>query len=120
MDFDWTEEQQAYRDAVRAFAERDLSMDVLGSDEDGEFPGEAWRRCAVFGLPGLPVPPEYGGTGADAVTIALALEALGYGCPDNGLIFSLNAQMWAFEVPLVRFGSEEQKRRYLPVSATAH
>jgi alkylation response protein AidB-like acyl-CoA dehydrogenase len=44
----------------------------------------------------------------------LALEALGFGCTDNGLIFSLNAQMWACEVPLVRFGTEEQKRRYLP------
>ncbi len=44
----------------------------------------------------------------------LALEALGYGCRDNGLIFSLNAQMWACEVPIAKFGSEEQKRRYLP------
>jgi alkylation response protein AidB-like acyl-CoA dehydrogenase len=42
------------------------------------------------------------------------MEALGYGCPDNGLLFSLNAQMWACTYPLVRFGSEEQKRRYLP------
>jgi alkylation response protein AidB-like acyl-CoA dehydrogenase len=114
MDFDWTEEQRAYHEAVVDFARRDLADGTTNREARGEFPREAWQRCAAFGLPGLPVPTEYGGAGADAVTIALALEALGYGCPDNGLIFSLNAQMWAFEVPLVRFGSEQQKRRYLP------
>jgi alkylation response protein AidB-like acyl-CoA dehydrogenase len=44
----------------------------------------------------------------------IALEALGYACTDNGLVFSLNAQMWACETPIVHFGTEEQKRRYLP------
>ena len=48
----------------------------------------------------------------------VALEALGYGCTDNGLIFSLNAQMWACETPIVRFGTEEQKRP-LPARASA-
>src|SRR5262249_20180595 len=51
---------------------------------------------------------------AGALTIVGALEVLGYGCTDNGLIFSLNAQMWACELPIVKFGTEEQKRRYLP------
>jgi alkylation response protein AidB-like acyl-CoA dehydrogenase len=60
------------------------------------------------------VPEDYGGSNAPALTILLALESLGYGCTDNGLIFALNAQMWACEIPLVRFGSESQKRRYLP------
>jgi alkylation response protein AidB-like acyl-CoA dehydrogenase len=62
----------------------------------------------------LPVPAEYGGAGQDLTTTILAMEALGYACRDDGLVFSLNAQMWAFELPLVRFGSEDQKRRYLP------
>jgi alkylation response protein AidB-like acyl-CoA dehydrogenase len=48
------------------------------------------------------------------VTTIAALEALGYACTDNGLIFSVNAQMWACETPIVRFGSEEQKQRWLP------
>jgi alkylation response protein AidB-like acyl-CoA dehydrogenase len=114
MEFEWTDEQREYRESVVQFARRELATGASDRDEQAEFPREAWQRCAAFGLPGLPVPPEYGGTGADALTIALALESLGYGCPDNGLVFSLNAQMWAFEVPLVRFGSETQKRRYLP------
>ena len=44
----------------------------------------------------------------------IGLEALGYGCKDNGLIFALNAQMWAIETPILLFGTEEQKRKYLP------
>ena len=56
----------------------------------------------------------YGGSAADALTTIVALEALGYGCNDNGLLFSLNAQMWAVQRPLDRFGTEDQKRKYLP------
>lgn len=109
----WTEEQRLFRDAVVQFAQQELAKGAAGSD-DGRFPREAWEKCADFGLQGLPVPVEYGGVGADVTTIILALEALGYGCSDNGLIFSLNAQMWSCERPIVRFGTEVQKRRYLP------
>jgi hypothetical protein len=114
VDFDLTEEQQAYRDAVLEFARNALSDDVLRRDDEHEFSREAWKKCAEFGIQGLPVPEEYGGDDADATTIIAALEAFGYGCKDNGLIFALNAQMWACEIPLVKFGSEDQKRRYLP------
>jgi alkylation response protein AidB-like acyl-CoA dehydrogenase len=48
------------------------------------------------------------------MTTLLAMVALGHGCRDNGLVFSLNAQMWAFQLPVLRFGTEEQRRRYLP------
>ncbi len=72
------------------------------------------RRCAQVGIQGLPVPIEYGGRRADPITIAGALESLGYGCLDNGLTFGINAQMWTVEVPLLAFGSDEQKARVLP------
>jgi alkylation response protein AidB-like acyl-CoA dehydrogenase len=114
VDFEWTDEQREYRDVVLHFARSRLSDGVAARDAGHEFSAEGWRACAEVGIQGLPVPEEYGGSGANATTIVLALEALGYGCEDNGLIFALNAQMWACEVPLVRFGSEEQKRRYLP------
>lgn len=114
MDFDWTAEQVAYRNSVVEFARRHLNDDVMTGDAAMTFPAEAWKRCAEFGLQGLPVPIEYGGQGADPLAIALAMEALGYGCDDNGLIFSLNAQMWSCEAPLIRFGTEEQKQKYLP------
>lgn len=114
MDFGWSEEQEAYREAVKRFAERDLNDSVVDRDAREEFPHEAWKKCAEFGIQGLPVPEAYGGSGADPVTVVLALEALGYGCRDNGLLFSLNAHMWSCEIPVLHFGTDEQKHRYLP------
>ena len=114
MEFELTEDQRAFRNSVVEFAQRELNEDMLERDRAGAFSRSAWKKCADLGLLGLPVPEEYGGVGADTTTTIAALEALGYGCVDNGLIFSLNAQMWACETPIVRFGTEEQKRRYLP------
>jgi alkylation response protein AidB-like acyl-CoA dehydrogenase len=108
------EEQRALRRSVAEFAQGALNDGLEEREREAEFPREAWLKCAQMGLQGLPVPTEYGGLGAPATTIAAALQGLGYGCADNGLIFSLNAQMWACETPIVHFGSEEQKRRYLP------
>jgi alkylation response protein AidB-like acyl-CoA dehydrogenase len=59
------------------------------------------------------MPEAYGGADADAVTVAAAFEGLGYGTRNNGVLFSLNAQMWACQMPLLRFGSDAQKDRYL-------
>jgi alkylation response protein AidB-like acyl-CoA dehydrogenase len=112
--FGLSPDQRELRDAVMDFARGQLNADVAERDRTGTFSREAWAQCAEMGLQGLPVPEEYGGAGADATTTIVALEALGYACLDNGLIFSINAQMWACETPIARFGSEAQKRRYLP------
>ena len=114
MDFAWTPEQQALRQSVIKFAKAELNQGVIENDHREEFPREAWNKCAEFGIHGLPMPREYGGRGADILTTVCALEALGYACQDNGLIFSINAHMWTAEVPFLQFGSEEQKKRYLP------
>ena len=114
MDFDLTDDQRSLRASIVEFARRELNEDVLERDKSGTFSREAWRKCADLGILGLPVPEEYGGSGADPTTTLVALEALGYACTDNGLLFSLNAQMWAIETPVLRFGSDEQKQRYLP------
>ncbi len=107
-------EQRALKRTVAEFARDVLNVELEGRDREARFAPEMWRRCAELGLQGLPVPVAYGGLGASATTIAGALQGLGYGCADNGLIFALNAQMWACETPIVCFGSEEQKQRYLP------
>lgn len=114
MDFDFTEEQEAFRATIIDFASRHLNDGIVERDAASQFSYEAWKKCAEFGIQGLPVPEEYGGQGADPLTMVIAMEALGYGCRDNGLIFSLNAQMWSCEVPIARFGNEDQKKRYLP------
>ncbi|KZM74140.1 acyl-CoA dehydrogenase family protein [Nocardia terpenica] len=108
MDFGFTDEQLEFRDSVRRFAVGELECD----GEEG-FSHDLWRRCAKFGIQGLAVPEEYGGSAADPVTVALAMEALGYGCRHGSLPFSLGAQMWACQHPLVRFGTAQQKHRYL-------
>jgi L-prolyl-PCP dehydrogenase len=113
MEFAWTEEQTAFREAVIAFARRSLHDDVMERDRDGTFARELWRRCGEFGIQGLPFPEEHGGAGRDALSAVQALEALGYACRDNGLLFALAAQMWSVQMPIHRFGTDDQKRRYL-------
>lgn len=114
MDFAWSEEQQAFRREVIRFAQEELNDNLIERDLKEEFSWDAWRKCARFGIQGLPVPEEYGGGGADILTTVCGLEALGYGCRDNGLIFSINAHMWTSEIPILHFGTEEQKKKYLP------
>jgi alkylation response protein AidB-like acyl-CoA dehydrogenase len=114
MDFALTEEQESFRQELIRFAQRELNDDLIRRDLEGDFSREAWKKCADFGIQGLPIPEEHGGQGADPLTVMLAMEALGYGCRDNGLIFSLNAHMWSCATPIARFGTEAQKRKYLP------
>ena len=114
MDFGLNAEQQELYDAVLMFAREELGGDPRVIDETDGFDRGAWRKAAAFGILGLPVPAEYGGQGRDLLATLIAMEALGRGCPDNGLVFSLNAQMWACQMPIVAYGTEQQKRRWLP------
>jgi alkylation response protein AidB-like acyl-CoA dehydrogenase len=114
MDFAWQEEQVAFKKAVTEFAQNQLNDDIIAQDAAGEFPREKWQKCAEFGIQSLPMPEEYGGSGADILTTVLVMEGLGEGCRDNGLTFALNAQIWAVQLPILTMGSDAQKQRYLP------
>jgi len=114
VDFSLSDEQRELKDAVITFARKELDQDLAKREEAGELSLQAWQACARFGIQGLPVPVELGGGGSDILTTVLAMESLGYGCHDNGLIFSLNAQMWSIELPLVKFGTPAQQQAYLP------
>jgi alkylation response protein AidB-like acyl-CoA dehydrogenase len=114
MDFSFTTDQLALKASTIEFARNELNRDLRVREQAGEFPRDAWRACARFGIQGLPIPPTFGGSGADILTTVLVMEGLGYGCQDNGLIFSLNAQLWSIELPLLTFGTPEQQQRYLP------
>ncbi len=107
-----TPEQQELYEDVRRFAAT-LPDDTLARDASETFPRELWKRCAEFGIQGLPAPQESGGGSASVVTTMLALEGLGEGCRDAGLVFSINAHMWTSVVPISEFGTDEQKRRWL-------
>lgn len=112
MDFSWTKEQEELHQAAIEFG-RSLGKNTRERDHQSVFNREDWQRCAEFGIQGLFVPQDYGGMGMDLMTSIYVLEGLGYGCPDNGLTFALNGQMWSVEEPLLNFGSEAQKQRYL-------
>jgi alkylation response protein AidB-like acyl-CoA dehydrogenase len=114
MDFSWTTDQLEWKKHVVSFAQKELNKNILSRDGRSEFSRENWTKCASFGILGLPIPESYGGIGADILTTVAAMEGLGYGCRDNGLIFAMNAQMWSVQLPILKFGSEEQKQRYLP------
>lgn len=114
MDFSFTEEQQILRDNIIRFAQQSLNEGVAERDRQQVFSRELWRKCGEMGIQGLPVPEEYGGGNLDALSCAIALEALGYGCHDGGLVFSLCAHLLSCVVPVWQYGNEEQKRRYLP------
>jgi alkylation response protein AidB-like acyl-CoA dehydrogenase len=113
MDFSLSDEQKALRDQIVRFARNELARDVIELDRRQEFPREDWLRCGEFGLQGLPVPAELGGTGLDPLSCALALEALGYGCEDSGLVFSIIAHLVSCVLPMWKHGNPEQQAKYL-------
>lgn len=114
MDFSWTEDQLARRQAAAEFAKTCLNEGLAERDRGGDFPREAWERCAEFGVLRSAVPEVYGGSELDLLTTVLVMEGLGHGCRDNGLILALNAQIWTVQHPIVLAGTEEQKQTYLP------
>jgi alkylation response protein AidB-like acyl-CoA dehydrogenase len=114
MDFSFSDEQKLLRDNIVKFAQRELNEGAAARDREQTFSRELWRKCAGVGIQGLPVPEEYGGSGFDPLSCAIALEALGYGCRDGGLLFALCAHLLACVVPVWTHGTAEQKRRYLP------
>ncbi|WP_240044975.1 L-prolyl-[peptidyl-carrier protein] dehydrogenase [Streptomyces alboflavus] len=97
---------------VEAFARRELG-DVPDPFAPAEF-RRRWLLAGGQGLVGSVVPTAYGGSGLDPVTAAAVLEALGHGSPDTGFAFSVAAHLFAAVMPIVEFGTEEQKRRWLP------
>jgi alkylation response protein AidB-like acyl-CoA dehydrogenase len=113
MDFDLSaEQQQLYADTVR-FAKDELQGDVVARDREQNFPRELWKKCGARRLQGLPVPEALGGGGRDPLTATVALEALGYGCSDAGLGFSIGAQLATASIPMWKFGTPPQQQRYL-------
>jgi len=115
MDFSWPAEYLAFKDKMIQFAQSELNQGIAERDETQSFPQDNWLKCASFGIQGLALPKAYGGEleEVDFLRALLAMEGLGYGCEDNGLPFGLNAQMWTVQTPILHFGNEQQKKKYL-------
>jgi alkylation response protein AidB-like acyl-CoA dehydrogenase len=114
MNFDLTSEQQSLQKAAIDFARKELNTDMIQRDAQQVFSHDGWKKCADFGIHALPIPKEHGGRGADPVTTIAVMEGLGYGSTDQGLLFSINAHLWTNSIPILKYGTAEQKRNYLP------
>jgi short/branched chain acyl-CoA dehydrogenase len=116
MDFDLTDEQEQFRDVVREFAREVVAPGAAERDEREEFPLDVVKKMAELGLFGLPFPERYGGSDADAVTMCLAVEELGR--VDQSVGITLSAAVGLGGSLIARFGTDEQKERWLrPIAA---
>jgi short-chain 2-methylacyl-CoA dehydrogenase len=112
MDFDFTDEQEAFRKVVREFADAEIAPHAEAWDRDHVFPVETVRRMGELGLFGLPFPEEYGGGGADLTTLCVAIEEIAR--VDQSMAITLEAGVGLGANPIHSFGTEEQKQRWLP------
>lgn len=116
MNFDLSDEQRMWRNAVHDFVAREVKPKAREVDETAEFNWPAVRKMAPLGLLGLNIPEEFGGAGVDAISAAIAIEELGWGCGSTAL--SVAAHNGLGTSPIVLFGTDEQKRTYLPKVAS--
>ena len=100
------------RDTARDLARSEIAPRALRADETGEFPAENVRKMAELGLLGIPVPEDYGGAGAGALAFILAMEQIAAACPSTALTLAAHTSLGT--MPIMDFGSEEQKRKYVP------
>jgi len=116
MEFELNEEQRMIRKMVRDFAEKEIAPKAAELDETKEFPWETIRKMADLGLLGLPITEEYGGSGADTISYAIAVEEVARACGSTAITMASHTSLVA--TPLYEFGTEEQKRKYLVPLAT--
>jgi len=112
MNFDLTEEQRMWRAAVHDFVAQEVKPRAQHVDEAAEFNWEAVRKMGPIGLLGLNVSEEYGGTGLDPVSAAIAIEEIAWGCGSTALALAAHNSLGC--APVSMFGSDEQKERFLP------
>ena len=118
MQFSRSAELDTLRAELRAFAEADMNANVDERDRRGakDFDDwkDIWQAMADKGLFGLALPKEYGGRGLDVLSTVRLLQDIGYACRDNGLLLGLNGQLWAMQMSIFEFGSDAQKKHWLP------
>ncbi len=111
MNFELTEEQQQVRDMVREFAAREVAPYIQEWEAEGVFHQSVLDQMGELGILGLPIPERYGGSGLDYVSLALACEELEY--VDTSLRVIMSVHVGLNSLPLLQWGTEEQKQRWL-------
>ncbi|MFV0516480.1 MAG: acyl-CoA dehydrogenase [Aminipila sp.] len=112
MNFQLTKEQEFVRKMVREFAVNEVEPLAAEIDQEHRFPVETVEKMAKYGLLGVPFPTEYGGAGGDHISYAITVEELSRVCASTGVICSAHTSLCCW--PIFAWGTEEQKRKYLP------
>ena len=111
MDFELTDEQQLIRDAVREFAEAEVTPIAAELDRDHRFPSELLPKMAELNLMGMPYPEKMGGAGADELSYIIAVEEVSRACASTGCILSAHSSLATW--PVYKFGTSAQHEQYL-------
>lgn len=110
MDFNLSSDQKEYQQEIIDFAREHLNDEKYFET----FSAEMWKKVSKFGLLGVTISEEYCGLGESYLTAALIFEALGYACKNNGFVFALNNHIWVCQNLIYLYGTEQQKRQFLP------
>src|SRR3989338_3458741 len=104
------------RAMAREFAEKEIKREAAENDKNHRFPGRLIKKIGELGLMGVAIPEKYGGSGLDALAYAVAMEEIARGCAGTSVIMSVNNSLVG--EPLLKYGTEEQKQKYLkPVAS---
>ncbi len=116
MDFTLTKSQELFKQMITAFAENEVKPLAAEIDEEERFPIETVEKMSKTGLMGIVVPTQYGGAGGDQIMYTMAVEELSKVCGTTGVILSAHTSLGI--APILEFGTEEQKQKYLPKMAS--
>lgn len=112
MDFSESKTELLFRQMIREFAEKEVKPLAAEVDEEERFPVETVAKMGKLGIMGIPFPAEYGGAGGNNILYTMAVEELSRVCATTGVVVSAHTSLCA--APIYEFGTEEQKRKYLP------
>ena len=116
MEFNVPKTHELFRQMIREFVENEVKPIAAEVDEEERFPMETVEKMAKIGIMGIPIPKEYGGAGGDNLMYAMAVEELSKACATTGVIVSAHTSLGTW--PILKFGTEKQKQKYLPKLAS--
>ena len=115
MQLELNEQQKMIQKMVREFAEKEVAPIAAELDEKEEYPIKTLEKMSKLGLLGVIIPQEYGGAGLDTISYEIVVEEISRKCASTGVVTSVHNSLAAW--PIMKYGTEEQKKKYLPILA---